>query len=895
MLRSIFANLRFRLLLLVFLAVIPPLGLTFYANGELRRMAAADTEREALRLAKIVASDQRDAIKDARQLIFALAQLPEVHSADPAACSTFLARLLEEYPQYAFFGVATREGNLFCSAPATDDPINLANRACFEGILQARDFTLSECLGDQVTGKATLDFGYPIFDAVDRVEAVIFASLDLSWLNQLAAEVQLPENSTFTVAAHEGTILVHYPDPDAWVGRAASDSPIMETILARREDGTVEAYGVDGTLRLFAFAPVNGITGSEEIYVSVGIPTAVAFADANRLLTRNLIALGLVTILALVAAWFGSDVFVLRRVNKLAHATEQLSAGDLHVRIGEPYEGKLGQLGQAFDEMAQSLERRVAERDAAEKALRESQRALSTLMSNLPGMAYRCRNDWERTMEFVSEGCFDLTGYSPSELVGGQRISYGDLIHPDDRESVWAEMQTALREGMSFQITYRIITAGGEEKWAWEQGRAGSSSGDSSSVLEGLIIDATERVLTHRMLEQRITDRSRELSVLYDVMAVVNASLDLETILHNSLDRVLALMGCQVGAIHLLEKTRGVLCLAASHGIPADIANDIESVPVGNSLAGRVVEKDAPLVVPVIANGPQSLPVLPAAANQTYLGVPVRARGEVLGVLSLIGKTGRQFSNEEVSLLVSIADEVGVAVENARLYRQAEQLAIVKERERLARELHDSVTQSLYSLTLLSEAGRQLAAAGDFQYTEKYLGRVGEISQQALKEMRLLVYELRPLVLQQEGLVGALQQRLDAVEKRAGVDAQLVVEGKIHLSMSAEEALYRVAQEALNNALKHAAPTRVTVCVRAKGDQVELEVIDNGKGFDPYSVGDKGGMGLVNIRERVEKLGGTLEILSRPAEGTDVRVVISGRMQQRSDVSINSWGSLDER
>jgi signal transduction histidine kinase len=138
--------------------------------------------------------------------------------------------------------------------------------------------------------------------------------------------------------------------------------------------------------------------------------------------------------------------------------------------------------------------------------------------------------------------------------------------------------------------------------------------------------------------------------------------------------------------------------------------------------------------------------------------------------------------------------------------------------------------------------------------------------------MRLLVYQLRPLVLKREGLAGALQQRLDAVEKRAGVDARLLVGGTIELPTAAEEELYRIAQEALNNALKHAAPTSVTVRISAEERNVVLEVSDDGRGFDPGSISAEGGMGLVSMRERTEKLGGKLDVKSAPGEGTSVFV-----------------------
>ena len=883
---SFFASLRFRLLLLVLLSIVPALGLTLYTYTELRRLTAADVRREALRLTRIAASDQEETIKDTRQLLFALAQLPQVRSLDPTDCSEFLARLLNQYPQYTLLGVIAEDGDLLCNAIPASGPVNLADRDYFQRVLQTGAFAVGDYQSDPISDKATVDVGYPVLDEMRRVQAVVFASLDLTWLNQLAAEAQLPTGSTFTVIDRNGTILVRYPDPENWVGRTMVEAPIVETILTQQGEGTAEAYGVDGIPRLFAFTPLSGSPDGGDVYVSIGIPTEVAFAGADRVLARNLAGLGLVTVLALAAAWLGGNAFVLQWVNKLVNATKRLSAGDLSVRTGLPYgQGELSQLAHAFDEMAESLERRVAERDRAMEELRESQRALSTLMSNLPGMAYRCRNDRDRTMDFVSEGCFALTGYRPSELTGNQGLSYGQLIHPDDRESTWGEMQAALQKRRPFQVTYRITTAGREEKWVWEQGqgvfsrRVFSRQGGLLAV-EGYALDATERVLAHQVLEQRVADRTRALSALYDVMAVTSGALGLETVLESSLDPVLAAMGGQVGAIHLLDETKGMLRLTAWRGIPDDLVAQVDSVPVDSGLAGWVIEHGEPLVVPNIADGLRPLLAVPAGSSQAYVGAPIRAKGHVLGVLSVVGETGRQFKTEEVTLLASIADEVGVAMEKARLYQQAEQLAVVRERERLARELHDSVTQSLYSLTLLSEAGRRLADAGDVERVGGYVDRLGEISQQALKEMRLLVYELRPLALRREGLVGALQQRLDAVERRAGVDARLLIEGKIELAAAVEEALYRIAQEALNNALKHAMATSVTVHVCAEDDRVtgertvRLEVVDNGRGFNPDALDDTGGLGLVSMRERTEKLGGTLTVISSPGKGTTIRVCV---------------------
>jgi PAS domain S-box-containing protein len=217
-----------------------------------------------------------------------------------------------------------------------------------------------------------------------------------------------------------------------------------------------------------------------------------------------------------------------------------------------------------------------------------------------------------------------------------------------------------------------------------------------------------------------------------------------------------------------------------------------------------------------------------------------------------------------VGAMIDVTDRVTLS--------EAQTRAALEERQRLARELHDSVTQSLYSLTLLAEASRRMALEGNTEKMISNISRLGETAQQALKEMRLLVYELRPLALETAGLVEALQHRLDAVEKRAGIEAQLKVESNYDLPADVENGLYRIAQEVLNNALKHAEATRVTVQLLADSRCVEMDITDNGKGFDPQAVKDQGGMGLGNIRERTESLGGEVSFVSKPGEGAEVLI-----------------------
>jgi len=380
-------------------------------------------------------------------------------------------------------------------------------------------------------------------------------------------------------------------------------------------------------------------------------------------------------------------------------------------------------------------------------------------------------------------------------------------------------------------------------------------------------------------LESQVNDRTKELAALNAVASVVSRSLNLPEILSSALDKTLEVIGTEAGGIYLLQEDSQVLTIAAQEGLSAQFVAEIDNLKVGEGFSGQVAETGEPLVVQDVST---DLRLTRSAARESgfhALGiVPLLSRANFVGTLFVVIRGRRGFSPQEVELLAAIGAQIGVAVENAQLYEQAQRVAVVQERQRLARELHDSVTQSLHSSTLMAEAGQRLAGAGDLERTKHYLMRLGEISQQALKEMRLLVYELRPLALRKAGLVGALQQRLDAVERRAGVDARLVVLGgdpgerqEVDLPADVEQALYRIAQEALNNALKHAKPSSVVVTLRMEG-RVEIEVADDGSGFDV--VDGAGGIGLVSMRERAEKVGGTLTIRSAPGKGTRIRVIV---------------------
>jgi signal transduction histidine kinase len=233
---------------------------------------------------------------------------------------------------------------------------------------------------------------------------------------------------------------------------------------------------------------------------------------------------------------------------------------------------------------------------------------------------------------------------------------------------------------------------------------------------------------------------------------------------------------------------------------------------------------------------------------------------------------GLRYFDVKLERMLDISEKFSGVVIVLNDMTEAKRAAILEERERLARELHDSVTQSLYSLSLFAEWGGGVLEAGEVGLAQERMVRIGEISQQALREMRLLLYELQLAPHQEVDLVEALQARMDTVERRAGVRAQLVVVDGACWPKAWNDELYPMAIETLNNALKHARASQVEVRLQGCAAGFEMHISDDGRGFEPHQT--HGGMGLPNLTERARRLGGQVVVESTIGQGTRVSLII---------------------
>jgi diguanylate cyclase (GGDEF)-like protein/PAS domain S-box-containing protein len=428
----VFSGLRARLLWLVLLAVLPAIALVLYTGHQSGKLAARQTVDEAQLLVRLAAADYERLVANTRQLLGTLAQLPEVRGRDAAACNTLFARLKSGYAQYVNLGVIGLDGMVFCSAVPSARRVSVSDRAYFQRALKTRGFAVGDFQIGRITHQAVVVFAHPDYDPAGKLRTMVFAALDLTWLNQIAAKAQLPAGSTVTLFDSQGAILSRYPDPEKWIGQSRRDAPLTRLILARRGAGTAEETGLDGVPRLYAFAPLlEGISGGG-VYLSVGIPRAIAFAGINRILTHTFVGLALVTLLVLAAAWFGGDVFLLRKIRALVDATRRLGQGELETRTGLAHgRDEIGQLAGTFDEMATTLHARNTEFERVMEALGDSEERFRTLVETTSDWIWEV--DARGVYTYASPKVRELLGYAPEEVIGKTPF---DFMPPDEAAKV---------------------------------------------------------------------------------------------------------------------------------------------------------------------------------------------------------------------------------------------------------------------------------------------------------------------------------------------------------------------------------------------------------------------------------------------------------------------------
>ena len=385
-----------------------------------------------------------------------------------------------------------------------------------------------------------------------------------------------------------------------------------------------------------------------------------------------------------------------------------------------------------------------------------------------------------------------------------------------------------------------------------------------------------------RTLEQEVAQRTQELDhralqmeTSAKVSREITAILDIDRLLSRVVELIRQAFDYYGVQIFLVDAGTDQLVLHAASGEAGrQLRSDGLSLPIqGRSLNSAAVRRNEALLVNDVSKEPHFWTTDSLPNTRSELVIPLRVGQQVTGTLDVQMNRINAFREDDLLVHQSLGDQIAIAIENARLYDRSRELAILEERTRLARELHDSVTQSLFSVHCQAGAVA-IYLERDLARSKQELEELRRTAHEALQGMRALIFDLRPVSLKEAGLAAALRDQVEQQRRTGGPELLFEGSGDCSLPPRVEEHLFHIAQEALRNAVKHARAERITVSMVVDPECVELSVTDDGRGFDPQSLAtdDRRSFGLIGLRERARLLNGSLDILSKPGEGTQVRV-----------------------
>lgn len=529
-----------------------------------------------------------------------------------------------------------------------------------------------------------------------------------------------------------------------------------------------------------------------------------------------------------------------------------------------------------------SVSKDVSERKRVEQALIASEGLFRSTLDGLP--AHIAIIDQGGTILAVNQAWKDYA-----------RENGGDLAKVNEGANYLEVSYNAKgansAEGKSFFNGIRAVLSGqldtfemeypchskNSERWFVGRVTRFPTGGSSRAVI------AHEDISTRKVWEKALRQAHSQMTTLIEISRTIVSTLDLEPLLNLILLKLADVVRYSGAAIVTLES--GVLVVQAYRGpelaeVPTDIQIDLEKFREIH----RLIQTEQPFYIRDINDQPPILAEVCASLGQpkhliqdfrSWFVVPLTVKEIQIGIMVVTHRQANYYNHSNREIVELFANHVAIAIQNAQLYRQAQISAVLKERNRLARELHDSVAQSLFSINLYANATSRALTAGRMEVALNHLKELQRSSGEAVADMRLLIFELRPPVLEEDGLVEAVRTRLLLVEARSGIQVNLQVEGTPQLPKTVETELYRIIQEALNNILKHAKATQVTVKMVSDKKQFQLMIQDNGAGFDPALVEKSGSLGYRIIQERAHRIGGTFRVETAPQQGTTVTIQLN--------------------
>jgi len=892
----------------------------FLATQAIAVSLVTDRDRE---LARLTASELSSSLEEYPLLLTGVARdLTTANVSRPAV----RAALADNANRLAYFdGGAVLLSNLGRVIATHPDQPQLqdddwSTRPYFRAVIQSPGRgVFSDIVADGQDGEEVIAVAVPVFSTGNELRGVLvgFFRLGPSTLNPFygtLVRLRLDRKGHAHIIDGNGRII--YASDTQEAGQSFLDHPVAEVALSG-EYGALRTEAAGGGEVLASYSPIPGTEWTlviEEEWLTLLAPLANYGFSLLALLSLGIILPSLIVALGMQR--------VTRPINALVDAARQVARGDFGRTVRADTGDELEMLAEQFNSMSaelqasySQLERRVQTRTRELQTMLQVSRNVASTLELQPLLSnildeLRQVVDFSFARLFITEGentvlleeRGDTQGLEESFYLGGMpgidslMAAGKPLIITDTRESSPVTDYLHMLVGPESEIDWMAqigsfvtlpLTAREQRVglMTLAHHEAGFYTPQRVDLAMAFAAQAAVAIENARLFAAE-QERGEQLRVINHISQIIAGILDFDDLLRQTAELIHQRFGYYHVGIGLVEGDHVVYRARAGTGEPREVVEFEDpadsfipnQLRIGkDGLTGRAAASGRPIVVPDVGRDPRHVP-LAGLQTRSEAVVPIKSKEVVIGVLDVQSDKLNHFSQSDVDILQSLANQLAVAIENARLYERAGQLAAVEERQKLARELHDSVSQALYGISLGTHTARTVLDRSDVDETlkprlEEPLDYVLTQANAGMAEMRALIFELRPESLQTEGVVAALRKQTAALQARHQIPVEVEFGPEPELPLPQKEMLYRVAQEAMHNIVKHARASSAEVRLVAQNGKVILEICDNGQGFD-MTQEFPGHLGLKSMRERVEQAGGILTIASDVGGGTRIQVKV---------------------
>lgn len=911
-------DLRWQLLALYLLFVLPiyAVGFIFYYNASQRLWV--DVTSADLSLARAIALETDDMLLKAQEAVADFAQVPIVVQKDIAGMEQIFAAGAAARQDINLFYRLTREGTMlyhYPPAPGSTVGQDFSFRDYFQAARSSQQHVFSKGRISPTTNRPVVTSVMPIL-VKGQFDGVVAINLELQRLTETVKRINPsgtgPAGDKIIIVDVEGQVIAH-SENQPLLANARDSLPGVAEVLAGQE-GSLTAKDAAGDEWLYSYTPVPSAGWG----VIVQRSSAQAFASLDTL-QRGLVLALLLFGLGAILFWFVLSQRVIKPLVALTdygqnavQDTAAFSESRQNVLHFAQRSDQVGQLTQAMLQAEENIRRRFLElttlnkTSAAVVSNLETNQVINSILNEVQNLlsvrqcALLVINEPIQKLELRASRGFSMEQDIAVDLTSAdQRMPVLQAIHTnqpvqipdiDPSSHLLPVLAKASPEGcrsaLVIPITAPHIPPAVLIIYRTDVHVFTKAEIDLATSFANQAAIALEHAILFSLTDAELQKQVRSLSALNRVGHTVSQSLVINDVLDNAMNAVLEVMPADACWIYLQRETESFLRLRAQSGLPGEVAERVRDRHVRHNqgVMGQVAASGEAILLEAADLNPEDWPDDPVISEtrwQSLAAAPLLAKEKLIGVLGIGTYASRAFTETEVELLQAIGDQMAIAVVNARLYRLSGELATLEERNRVAREIHDTLAQGFTGILVQLQAAERLSLKNPTAALQN-LQEARELARESLQEARRSVLNLRPTTLENHTLDEAIAMQASQFEAKTGIKTHFVVEGyPSALDPRVEKNLYRITQEALANVNQHAEASRVSVTLAFQEDSVNLTITDNGKGLngqlDHLSelAGSKNGhFGLLGIKERARIVNGTAYIESPETGGTIIRVVI---------------------